>query len=336
VSAPLVVFRCDGGPQIGAGHVTRCLALAEAFEAAGWASAFAVGPDTLKAVPALAVTGLPVVLLDPGVDDAFALRQSFPDGCTLAVIDHYGRDERNERSLRGWAQRILAFDDGTGRRHDCDFLLDSAADDSAYRGLVPEQARLLLGPRYALVRQAFLTRRASALSRRDGREISEVLVSFGATDPWNATVRVLGPITTALPKARITVVLSSAAPHLASLRHEWGAQVDFALDVLDMAAVMERADLAIGASGASSYERAVLGLPTIAVVCADNQKGLSALIVKNGAAIDGGELGDGLPNRLMAILNGLSKHPSRLSRTAQAAAGMVDGLGAGRVIEAAT
>ena len=87
---------------------------------------------------------------------------------------------------------ILVFDDATGRDHDCDMIVDAAAsNEECYAGYVPARARVLTGPAYALVRRSFVTHRATALARRDGRPVQEILVSCGATDPGNATAAVL-------------------------------------------------------------------------------------------------------------------------------------------------
>jgi spore coat polysaccharide biosynthesis predicted glycosyltransferase SpsG len=57
------VFRCDAGPDIGAGHVMRCLALAEALQADGWQIGFAVSSKTVEAVPHLGNSGWQAVVV---------------------------------------------------------------------------------------------------------------------------------------------------------------------------------------------------------------------------------------------------------------------------------
>ncbi len=199
-------------------------------------------------------------------------------GADLLVVDHYGRDAVFERACRAWARRILVLDDATGRDHDCDLLLDAAASDPApYRDRVPAHAQLLLGPAYATLRPAFLARRGEALARRDGRPVRNILVSLGATDPANATCRVLDALEPVLGEAAVTVVLSSRAPHLAEVQRRARGAITLMTDVADMAELMTKADLAIGAAGSSAYERAVLGLPTVMVTLADNQRGICGL-----------------------------------------------------------
>ncbi len=192
------------------------------------------------------------------------------------VVDHYALDRRWESSLRRIARGILVIDDLADRIHDCDVLLDVACRPDAasrYGGLVPDGARLVLGPRHSLLREEFHEARSS-LRRRDGT-VRRLLVFFGGADIPGDTeksldaVAILGWGDLAVdvvvgrtnPRAERIERLCAAAPnvrcHLASEK---------------MAVLMAAADLALGSGGTASWERCYLGLPTIAVIQADNQK----------------------------------------------------------------
>lgn len=329
---PRALFRCDASPAVGAGHATRCLALAEALAAAGWRVGFAGGPDTAATVPAIAEGGFSVHELSGAAEDEpAALRDYCADGVDLLVVDHYQRDIHFEEACRGWAGQILVMDDATGRQHDCDFLVDAAASDgSVYAGGVPAQARLLLGPAYALMRRAFSERRPDALRRRDGRRVENILVSFGATDPRNATPIALDALANLADSISITVALSSRAPHLDEVRRKLRGRMQLALDA-DMATLMSEADLAIGAAGASSYERAVLGLPSIVITLADNQCGITELLTGAGAAIGVGRFDGSLSVRLAQVTAELMNAAAR-RHMAEAAATLVDERGPQRLL----
>lgn len=333
---PQAVFRCDASPSIGGGHVMRCLALAEALAESGWQVTFATRPSTLVTLPMLTGTGYPLrrVVAD-GDEEPRELARLVPEGCDLLVVDNYAWDAANERTCRGWAERILVLDDVTGRNHDCDLLLDSAVGDKLlYSNRVPADALVLSGPRHALVRRAFVRARASAIARRRGQKVRSVLVSFGATDPFNAAAVALDALDEVLPEANVTVALSSQAPHLESLRQRAGRKVRFALDVTDMAELLASADLAIGAAGGMSFERAALGLPSIVVVLADNQRNLGALFVGAGAAADAGALDSSTGDRLRRAIRLLANDDDAREAMAAKATALVDGKGPRRVAAA--
>ena len=332
MAAPLALFRCDASPLIGAGHVMRCLALAEWLGEAGWRIGFAVGKETITTVPALAASGFRVCVLSDEDPEPEALREQASGRAELLVVDHYKRDVAFETSCRSFANKILVLDDATGRNHDCDIVVDAAAsNEECYAGHVPAHARVLAGLAYALMRRSFVAHRETALARRDGRPVQEILVSCGATDPENATAAVLESLDDVAKNISSIVVLSSRAPHVDVVRKRLHGKTRLLIDVPDMAELMATADLAIGASGSTAYERAVVGLPSILVTIADNQRGIARQMTEGGAALDGGTLDRGLVSRLRALVESLLSDPGLRRRLAQAASALVDGRGALRI-----
>jgi spore coat polysaccharide biosynthesis predicted glycosyltransferase SpsG len=104
------------------------------------------------------------------------------------------------------------------------------------------------------------------------------------------------------------------------------------VDVADMAGLLVEADLAIGAAGGSAWERCCLGLPSLLLVLADNQRPGTQALVATGAALSLGAPGD-LPATLAPALANLAD-PDRLLAMSAAAAAVTDGQGAARVADA--
>ena len=330
---PLALFRCDASASIGAGHVSRCLALAEALADAGWRIGFVVGADTLSIVPALAKSGYALRVLEPYEQDVAILCTQAAAGADLLVVDHYKKGASFETGCRSFARKILVLDDATGRRHECDILVDAGAvGGECYAGLVPSRARVLTGPAYALLRRSFTLHRDEALTRRDGRQVKKILVSCGATDPANATAAILDVLDDVTSEIPVVVVLSSKATHVDAIRARSGSNVRLLLDVENMAELMSNADLGIGAAGSTAFERAVLGLPAIVVALADNQRGVAQLMSAAGGAADAGTLDCGFGARMRGLVKTLLTDSSGRVRMAKAAATLVDGRGAVRIM----
>jgi UDP-2,4-diacetamido-2,4,6-trideoxy-beta-L-altropyranose hydrolase len=283
-------------------------------------------------VPALAASGFRVCVLNDEDPEPEALREQASGRADLLVVDHYKRDVAFEMSCRSFASKILVLDDATGRNHDCDIVVDAAAsNEECYAGHVPAHARVLTGLAYALVRRSFVAHREMSLARRDGRPVQEILVSCGATDPGNATAAALESLDDVAKNISSIVVLSSRAPHVDTVRKQLHGKARLLTDVQDMADLMTNADLAIGASGSTAYERAVVGLPSILVTVADNQRGIARRMTEGEAALDGGALDRGLVTRLRALVESLLSDPDLRRRLAQAASALVDGRGALRI-----
>jgi UDP-2,4-diacetamido-2,4,6-trideoxy-beta-L-altropyranose hydrolase len=333
----LAVFRVDASPGMGIGHVMRCLTLADALQALGFRCRFVSTVETINMVPSLTASGHPLSPLWPvEMADPSALARALPGGADVLVVDHYGLDARYESALRPVARVIVAIDDLADRQRDCDVLLDQTLDRSAddYRFLIPAPCRVLVGTRYALLRPQFVEARRSAEARRArGHGLGRLLVGLGGTDSLNATEWALGAIQASGLGCTVDVVMGPGSPHLERVRARIartpGAVLHVGVD--NMAALMLQADLAIGAAGTSSWERCCLGLPTLLLILADNQRPTARALVKAGAAELVGEMPGADPSVLSAALARLSGDPAGLRRMSEAAATLCDGDGAARV-----
>jgi UDP-2,4-diacetamido-2,4,6-trideoxy-beta-L-altropyranose hydrolase len=328
MNGPLVVFVCAGTPTAGAGHLSRCLALADVYRRAGWrvelvvpdeefAGLFATDCSWHVATPAKTV----------GVIKAIA-----PEGCDLLIVDDYVHDEIFESDCMDIARRIVAFDDQTGRRHRCDMLIDaSASDPSGYHGLVESSTRILFGPKYALIRAGILEHRLAAIAARRARKVANVLVSFGATDPSGLTLKTIDAIAATLSEGiTITAALSSRAPAIDAVRSRASPRIRLLVDA-SMGEVLAAADLAVGAGGVGAFERAALGLPGIVVTTAENQRGVARLLVEAGASLDGGVPDEDFAARVVRQLVALAGDADLRTGMSSASAAVVDGRAADRI-----
>jgi UDP-2,4-diacetamido-2,4,6-trideoxy-beta-L-altropyranose hydrolase len=100
-----------------------------------------------------------------------------------------------------------------------------------------------------------------------------------------------------------------------------------------MADLVAAADLAVGAGGVSALERCCLGLPSIVLQIADNQRLMAASLADAGAIIDLGPA-DAVPDTAKSVaglLGGLADAPQRLSEMSRRAFAVCDGRGTWRV-----
>lgn len=340
-----VAFRVDASQEIGYGHVTRCLALADALAELGFSSKFILRKHSNWAVEIIRRHGHTATLLTaclnsgkediesgrahghwldmPCKEDARQTLQALaadPVGCV--VIDHYGLDYRWEGFIRQATGAVIAVIDGLAdRKHDCDLLLDPTyCEEGARRwdGLVPRETRLLVGPRYALLRPEF----AEALSLRRARsgEIRRILIAFGGSDPSNATSVALEAVFLLgrgdLP---IDVVVGGDNPKAAEIRERCARHgcARFHFDTTEMAKLMAEADVAIGGGGTMMWERLFLGLPAIVVSIAPNQVALSERVAETGAVLYLGPVEKTNPSQIMQALAVLVGAPERVRRMSE-------------------
>jgi UDP-2,4-diacetamido-2,4,6-trideoxy-beta-L-altropyranose hydrolase len=330
------VFRCDASAKIGAGHVVRCRALADALRRDGWSCSFVCADDGDVADRALAGTGHELILLPRRVaDEPEALLARWPDGCALLVVDHYDLGAEFETACRGWAERILAIDDLADRAHDCDFIVEQAPDEMAarYQGLLPDHCRMLTGPRYALLRSQFAEGRFPLLALSE-RPTDRIFVMFGATDTKALSPMAVEAIMIASDQLHADVVIGSMAPTLGKLRglaEESAGRIAIHVDEARPATLMRRAGIAIGAAGGNAWERCCMGLPALVVQTSTNQSLYAAALNAAGAARFLGHHDEVGVGDISEALRDVLAAPEDLETMSRASAMMCDGLGAGRV-----
>jgi UDP-2,4-diacetamido-2,4,6-trideoxy-beta-L-altropyranose hydrolase len=269
VTPPRVLFLPDFGTEIGGGHVMRCLTLAAELSAQGAECGFCILPDAEPVIRAFAGDRVQIVSRD------------WP--APVAVVDGYDYTAEDERALAAEGRRVVAIDD-LRRVHDCDLVTDSKLDSTASD--YPGRARVLAGSAFALIRPEFLALRDEALRRRDGG-VRRVLISLGLTDVGGITERVLRLFADTDGWEAADVVLGAGAASLGYANDLAARDPRFTIHINTkaMAALTCAADVAIGAGGGSLWERAVLGLPTLTLVLAANQRDTPERMAAHGATL---------------------------------------------------
>ncbi|HXQ10602.1 MAG TPA: UDP-2,4-diacetamido-2,4,6-trideoxy-beta-L-altropyranose hydrolase [Caulobacteraceae bacterium] len=333
---PRILFVADAGEKIGGGHVMRCLTLAEAVIRAGAAAIFAATPSAVAVIGVFARAPIEVVSLADELSAAelaaAAAAAARSAGASAVVADHYGFGLKEDAALAAASPRLLIIDD-LRRRHAAGIVLDPAIGRSArdYPG-----CELMAGPAFALVRAEFAARRDWTLARRaGGGPAARVLVALGLTDAGAITARVVGALLPALGDAVLDVVMGDVAPSRAEVEALAAAdgRVVAHIDARDMARLTAEADVGVGAGGSSVWERCVLGLPSLTVVVADNQRENAEALAAAGAALAIAPPSGDFDQRLRAAFERLMGDAGLRAAMSHAAAGLCDGMGADRVAQ---
>ena len=278
-----VVFRVDASGEVGFGHLSRCINLAEVLRSRGNEVSFICRDDESQSFRVLEDRLFSTVLLPSLAAGEVSNQQQDADQTVEAlngirpdwlVVDNYGLDKQWEQIMRSHTAKIAVIEDLCSRQHDCDLLLDQNYSDrsnDAFSGQVPDACEFLLGPRFALISQEF--RRIREIKTKPASELKHIFVFCGGSDPQNLTQQVIDELSIdELSNIAIDVVIGAQnkgfnREALHKLKpnfeiHEAGAE---------FARIMRRADLAIGAGGTTSWERMCLGVPSVVVSIAENQ-----------------------------------------------------------------
>ncbi|MDB5430651.1 MAG: pseudaminic acid biosynthesis-associated protein PseG [Caulobacter sp.] len=320
---PRIAFVCAAGPGVGGGHVMRCATLAAALEDQGADCAFVDRPGVGEVLAAFA----PGLGLTRDADPAHAL---VFDDYALEVHDHLSQAK---------GRPVLVIDDMADRFLGADMVLDAGPARTAadYAGLIADGTPLLLGPMNAPVRPEFLEARDFTLARRrTDPSPRRILVALGLGDLNGITERVVRRLLPLAGDVAIDVVLGEGAASEAWLTEAAADHPNLNLHVnaTTMAALTAQADLAIGAGGSSTWERCVLGLPSLLLILAANQRPAARPMADQGAAIVVDAESENFETSLDVAVGMLLRDAALRRRLTEASAKVCDGRGAERVAEA--
>ena len=337
-----LLIRADAGPAIGAGHLMRCLALAEAWRRRGGAVLMVTGalPEGLaRRVAGAGAERLTIDGPDNDADGRWLAGLAEGRGAGWIVIDGYGFGPDYMVAAGESGRPVLMLDDDARHaRYPVRAVLNQNLHARAEDYVGKTQATLMLGPGHALIRQDLRTWRH--WKRHYPKTASKLLVTLGGADPGGHTrkvVEALGQLTHHAPEVHIVarVVVGGANPQAGALRALASENPDVALlfDVRDMAAQIRWCDAALSASGSTVWELALFQTPMLLATASGVEAPVAASLVAAGAARALGRLADldraACANALSALLGDAALRQS----LGAAAAGLVDGDGADRVVE---
>lgn len=302
-----IIFRADASLDIGSGHVMRCLTLARQLSILNAEVHFICRPLPGNMIDYIKKQGFPVITL-PKVA-GLKQNKARPNvlcahshwlGCSWQqdvshcrslikhikeidwlVVDHYALDINWHRAMSVVVKRIMVIDDLADRDYYCHLLLDQNLPiKNQYKILAPKNCKLVLGPKYALLREEFADYYVrQKVKRKDS--LFAVMIFVGGVDAANDTQKILDAVAEdeiLSQLSRVIVVVGSSYPFTASLNEFISvfSQIELHRAVTNMAELLNSVDFVLGASGSHSWERACLGVPALVVSTAANQRPIAA------------------------------------------------------------
>ena len=327
----LILIRVDSSSQIGSGHVERCLTLAKELRNRGMEIFFISRAHIGNLKNRIRNEGFNIFMLPlnnntlkkndykswlgakwqkDAKDTVKILLKRKP---MFLILDHYAIDvnwENYVKLLTG--VKIMVIDGLANRRHNCEILLDytySQKGKKRWDKLVPLNCTLLQGTKYILLRSEFIKAKKNLYTRKG--EIKRILIAFGGSENMNATITALNAIIS-LNKDNIfvDVVVSKNFEDTNKIKKICNIKKNIKLHIQssNIAELMSKADLSIGAGGTMLWERCFLGLPSLIISTADNQIKQSSAVHSYGAAIYLGSYKKNIKQKLLMKLTKLIKN----------------------------
>lgn len=337
----MFIIRADGNAKIGAGHMMRCLTIADAlgrqmedgrkilFVCADGQSAELARNRGYEAFALESGTGRPEAELPlwhriPGIEkepNEILVDSYFVTDWYLREIGKYGRvtllDDMGVKCFP--VSRIINYNAFADRPH----------YEQLYRNT---DAELVLGSAYVPLRPQFYGKSYCVRERAE-----DILITTGGGDNDNIAGRILKRLETAAGDGiDYHLVIGNFNPHFEEMRalEESHSNIHIHHNVRDMAGLMGQCDLAVTAGGSTVYELAALGVPFVCFSYAENQEKLTDFLGREGIALSAGAYHkdpDGVLNRITEQVTTLIGSRELRDGCHSREKKLTDGLGAERL-----
>ena len=333
-----LIIRTDSNANIGTGHIMRCIAIAQGWQAKGGGAIFVTACNNKAVLTRLQNDGFHIMQLResyPSPEDWQAMSRILADNSSAwIVLDGYHFDSAYQLKIKEEGYPLMVVDDTNHLHHYyADILLNQNIDAENLNYSCEQNSRLLLGTRYILLRPEFLEynerkREVSQIARK-------VMVTLGGSDANNVTLKIIQTLCKLkISSLHVKVIAGPSHPQIPSL-HKAANLAAFPVEIFHnvpkMTDFMAWADLAISAGGTTCWELAYMGVPFAIIILAKNQEKIAAGLDNATAAINLGWYSSLTSDALTDCLLNLIENKAKRMEFSSNGKKLVDGLGVERV-----
>lgn len=285
-----LIIRVDAHTSIGAGHVMRCIAMAQQFKKKGNSVHFVMAMDAGLLFDRIELEDIILHRINEHPSSQADLEKTVSIAKKVCaewiVMDGYQFNTQFQQGIKAHGFKLLVVDDNGEHDH---YFADVILNQNIYgsKTLYPSQkiedySRLFIGVSFCMLRKEFWA--YDQYSRSQGT--ANILVTLGGSDTENVTVKVLSGLADLEPENfKIRVVAGANNPHLAELNDYIDNKSKNTVlfeNVDNMPEMMAWADIAVSAAGSTCYELNYMKVPFVCIVTAKNQVEFARQIWKLG------------------------------------------------------
>lgn len=328
----MLYIRVDMNNRIAAGHMMRCLSIADAAKSLGEEVTFLLADN--QALTLVKERGHNALVLHTPWDDRErelkVLRRLIEEyGIRRLLLDSYQVTASYLGELKKYTE-VFYLDDLNAFHYPVDVLICYANYWEKFRYEDNyENTKLFLGTQYIPLGQAFSY--CGPKNIKPG--VEHLLLLSGGSDPYDILDGLLGKIHRERYR-KISVICGIYYPKYKELceRYMKDENVCIYQGVSDMARYMREADLAVSAGGTTLYELCAMGTPAISYSFADNQLGNVEKFDEDGLISYAGDLRkDPVAERVAGYLEYYGQNQSLRQEKSLRMQELVDGQGAQRI-----
>ena len=280
-----VAFYVDGGPEMGMGHIVRCLSLASVWEKKGH-SVFFISrvSEGRRLISSRGFEMTSYYMHKRSMEYKNLIKNCQEDIASIIsvvkqykidvfIVDHYNVTSEFFLTLKPYVKVLCYIDDLSAFSYPVDVVVNGniTGQYMYYKKYYKKQV-FLLGPRYNLIRDEF----CRIPKRPISKEVHKVMITTGASDNFRITEKIINIIRNemTLNNIELHVIIGNSFVDRNKLKEviDCYDNIVYYENIKEISSVMLECDLAISSSGSTLYELCACGLPTLGFILADNQK----------------------------------------------------------------
>ncbi|OQY09322.1 MAG: UDP-2,4-diacetamido-2,4,6-trideoxy-beta-L-altropyranose hydrolase [Fusobacteriia bacterium 4572_132] len=271
-----ILILTEGGRKIGYGHIIRCSALYDGLQKRGFDVKFIInGDDEVKKV-----------LINKNYKIADWRNEKHLDSLFLEnkiiIIDSYLVSQKIYDYISKESRLVVYVDDNKRLNYKNGIVINYGiyAKELEYEIL---KFKKLLGTTYSILREPFLECRVKNIKK----EINNILITLGGSDVLNLTPKILKILNKKYENIKKDVIVGNGFNNIEEIQliKDDKIKLFYNLNAQEMKEKMGKADLVISTGGSTLYELIAVGVPTIAIRVAENQKRNIEYFKKEGIII---------------------------------------------------
>ncbi len=332
-----VFIRADGNSKMGLGHIFRAMAVAEMLQSDFACTIWMNNPPVAVAQEVGARFENKNSAFTSAQEEISAITQTLkPDD--ILILDGYHFNDQYQQAIKPHVQCMISIDDIAATPFYSDIVINHGSENMQARYQVNTTTKLLLGPRYAMLRQPFLAAAEAEVRTIDA--IGGVFICMGGADPFNVTtrlVRVAGQIDTI---KQLTVVIGGAYNFQAELNtviSQLPAHIKcttyISINAEKIIELLRDTQIAICPASTVALEAASVRTGLLTGMVADNQEAIHNMILQAGAAMSVGDFNMATDEELVGALEQMDD-PVLLNNIIKNQQKFIDGLSSQRIKQA--
>ncbi len=310
------VFRVASTPEVGGGHVMRCLSIGRELQKYQSVH-FLLCKGGEYWIDRIKYYGITASIYES--DEELENMNLLVDGYNFSDLD-----------IRNWCKKCkyMAFIDDNDYLFDCANLVISTRM-GVYKRNNNKQS-LLQGEKYALISSEYIKR----IPSNNANKVKNILITCGMRDSKNFTIHALKKLSENNFSGNVNIAIGSQAPYLQELSNfinncEFSANI--LIDSNELYKLLLESAMVIGTGGVSLLERMSLGIPSVTIIAAENQRNQVLWSANIGATILVDPLEEKFQYNFTNAINFLLKSENKRLEMSNKGAGVIDGKGSYRV-----